>query len=141
MPTAANIGRWKAELGSTGSPVTYTAIEETFEVSGVGATNDLVDVTNFDSATGTREFIGGLADGQEITVRANYVPAATQQAAMVSAVAAKVNRKFRVRYVGVSPAKSWTFEVAPLSWVLEPSVDDKNVIAFTAKISGAITAA
>jgi predicted secreted protein len=141
MTTAANIGRWKAYLGSTGSPVSYTAIEEVFEISGVGQTNDLVDVTNFDSATGTREFIGGLADGQEITVRANYYPTATQQAAMVTAVGAKVNRAFRVSYVGVSPAKTWTFQVAPLSWVLEPSVDDKNVIAFTAKISGAITAA
>ncbi len=141
MPTAANISRWKAELGSTGSPVVYTAIEEVFEISGLGAQNDLVDVTNFDSATGTKEFIGGLAEGQEITIRANYIPAGTQQIAMMAAVEAKTNRKFRVRYVGVSPAKSFTFDVAPISYVVEPSVDNKNVIAFVVKVSGSIVRA
>lgn len=139
--TAATIGKWKAYLGS-GSPITYTnAIEETFEISGVGQTNDLLDVTNFDSPSGTKEYIGGLADGQEVTIRANFVPGATYQAAMVSAVGAKTNIQFRVSYVGVSPAKTWTFTATPISWVLEPSVDNKNVIAFVVKISGAIVAA
>jgi len=141
MATAANISRWKAYLGSTGSPVTYTAIEEVFEVSGLGAVNDLVDVTNFDSPTGTKEFIGGLADGQEVTVRANFLPAGTQQIAMMAVVDAKVNRQFRVSYVGVSPAKTFTFAVAPISYVIEPSVDNKNVIMFAVKISGTITRA
>jgi len=139
--TAANIGRWKAELGSTGSPVTYTAIEEVFEISGLGAQNDLEDVTNFDSPTGTKEYIGGLADGQEITIRANYLPSGTQQAAMMSACEAKVNRKFRVRYTGVSPAKSFTFDVAPISYAIEPAVANKNVIAFVVKVSGSIVRA
>lgn len=139
--TAANIGRWKALLGSTGSPVTYTAIEEVFNVSGLGQVNDLVDVTNFDSPTGTREFIGGLADGQEITIEANYVPAGTQQAAMVAAVVAKSNRQFRISYVGVSPNKTWTFACTPISYEYGPSVDDKNTITFVVKVSGSITAA
>lgn len=139
--TSATIGKWKAYLGSTGSPLTYTAIEEVFEISGVGQTNDLLDVTNFDSPSGTKEYIGGLADGQEVSIRANYYSTATQQAAMVTAVAAKTNRQFRVSYVGVSPAKTWTFTATPISWALEPSVDNKNVIAFTVKISGSITIA
>jgi hypothetical protein len=91
--------------------------------------------------TAAKEFIGGLAEGQEITVRANYLPAGTQQAAMMAAVEAKVNRKFRVRYVGVSPAKTFTFDVAPLSYVVEPSVDNKNVVTFVVKVSGSITRA
>ena len=139
MATAANISRWKAYLGSAGSPVTYTAIEEVFNISGLGATNDLVDVTSFDSPTGTKEFIGGLADGQEVTVEANYISSATQQLAMVSAVVAKVNRQFRVSYVGVSPAKTYTFACAPISYEVVPSVDNKNVIRFVVKISGAIS--
>lgn len=141
MTTAANIGRWKAYLGSTGSPLTYTAIEEVFEVTGLGQTNDLVDVTSFDSPEGTKEYIGGLADGQEITINCNYLPAGTQQAAMITAVETKVNRHFRVSYVGVSPAKTFTFDVAPLSWVVGPSVENKNTLSFTVKISGSITRA
>lgn len=139
--TAANIGRWKAELGSTGSPTTYTAIEEVFEISGLGAQNDLLEVTNFDSPTLTKEFIGGNAEGQEITIRANYLPAGTQQIAMMAAVEAKTNRLFRCRYVGVSPAKTFTFTMTPISYVVEPSVGDKNVIAFVVKVSGSITRA
>jgi hypothetical protein len=137
--TAATISRWKAYLGSTGSPVTYTAIEEVFNIAGLGQTNDLLDVTNFDSPTGTKEYIGGNADGQEVTIEANYIHNATQQLAMVSAVVAKTNRQFRVSYVGVSPAKTYTFTCTPLSYDIVPSVDNKNVIRFVVKISGALS--
>lgn len=137
--TAATIGNWTIAIG-TGSPLSYSGtIEEPFEISGLGQQNDLVDVTSFDSSS--KEYIGGLADGQEITVRCNYVPGATNQGAWVSAAAAKTNRSFRVSYVGMSPAKTWTFTGTPISWVLEPSVDNKNVIAFVVKISGAIQVA
>lgn len=141
MATAANIGQWKAYLGTTTSPVTYNAIEEVAEVTGLGQQNDLVEVTNYDSSAGTKEYIPGLADGREITIRANYIPAATQQTAMISAIETKANRKFRVSYVGVSPAKTFTFDVAPISWMLEPSVSSQNQIVFTVKTSGAITRA
>ncbi len=137
--TAATIGKWKAYLGSTGSPVTYNAIEEVFGISGLGQKNDLQDVTNFDSPAGTKEFIGGNAEGQEVTIEANYISSATQQLAMIAAVAAKSNRQFRVSYVGVSPAKTYTFTCTPISWEVVPSVDNKNTIRFVVKISGAIS--
>lgn len=139
--TAANIGRWKAYLGSTGSPVTYTAVEEAFEVTGVGVTKTQEDVTNFDSPTGTREFISALADGDEVTIRCNYLPAGTQQAAWMTMIDAGTNRLFRVSYVGVSPAKTFSFTGSPVTWRIVPAVDTKNVIEFVVKISGSITRA
>lgn len=137
--TAATIGKWKAYLGSTGSPVTYTAIEEVYTISGVGQKNDLLDVTNFDSPAGTKEFVGGLADGQEVSIEANYISTATQQLAMITAIGVKTNRFFRVSYVGVSPAKTYSFTGTPISWEITPSVDNKNTIKFSVKISGAIS--
>lgn len=139
--TAANIGRWKAYLGSTGSPTTYTAVEECFEVTGLGVTKTQEDVTNFDSPVGTREFISALADGDEVTIRCNYLPAGTEQATWMSMIDAGTNRLFRVSYVGVSPAKTFSFTASPVTWRVVPSVDTKNVIEFVVKISGSITRA
>lgn len=141
MTTNANISKFKIKLGSTASPSVYTAIEEVFSISGLGKTNSLEDVTNFDSPEGTMEYIAGLADGAEITIQANYSPAGTQQIAMVSAVNTGTNRQFQLAYTGVSPEKTWTFEGVPLSWQIVPSPSNKNTIQFTVKVSGDITAA
>lgn len=136
--TSATTSNWQFELASTASPEVWAAIEEVFSVSGLGQTNEQIDVTSFDSA-GSREFIGGLADGQEMTVEANYYPTAAQQANLKAAVEAKTNRNFRLRFTGSSPEDVFTFTGSPLSWVIGPSSEDKNTITFTVKISGAIT--
>lgn len=123
------------------SPAVFTAIPEVFSISGVGQTNALVDVTNFDSA-GSREYVGGLADGQEITIECNYVPEHAnfaQQSGMISDVTGKVTRGFQLLATGSSPNVLFEFSAAVLSYAVGPSIDDKNTITFTAKISGAIT--
>lgn len=139
MATQANISRWKFYLGGTASPLVYTAVEEVFSISGLGKTNNLIDVTNFDSPEGTMEYIAGLADGQEIAVECNYIPGATQQQAMIDAVNAATNREFRVSYIGSSPIEQFTFSGVPLSWVVVPSATERNTIQFTVKISGDIS--
>jgi hypothetical protein len=136
--TQANIGYFKFRLGSGGSPETFADIEEAFSISGVGKTREQQDATNFDSA-GNREYIPGLADGNDITVECNYIPSATQQAAMIAAVEAGTNMNFQVACTGVSPEETWTFAASPLSWVINPSVDGRNTISFMVKISGDIT--
>lgn len=136
--TQATMSGWKAYLGA-GSPLSYTAIEECFEITGLGQQNAQIDATSFDSPDGTNEYIAGRSDGQEVTIRCNYIPGATNQGDWVSAVGAKVNRSFRVSYVSVSPAKTFTFTGTPISWNVVPSVSDRNVIEFVVKISGAIT--
>src|SRR5690242_7145989 len=98
--TEANIGRWKAYLGSTGSPVTYTAVEEAFEITGLGVTKTQEDVTNFDWPTLTREYIASLADGDEVTIRCNST-FGTQQELWKTMIDTGVNRLFRVSYLGV----------------------------------------
>lgn len=141
MPTAANISRWKFRLGSTASPPQFNPIEEAFSISGLGKTNQLVDVTSFDSPEGTMEYIAGLADGQEITIECNRIPnesPPTEQQNMIAAVDAQENRAFQIAYIGVSPEETFDFQGVPLSWVLAPSTTDKNTISFTVKISGEI---
>jgi N-methylhydantoinase B/oxoprolinase/acetone carboxylase alpha subunit len=129
--TAATTSNWQIYVGTAASPQVLTAIEEVFSISGLGQTNSLIDVTNFDSAAGTMEYIAGLADGSEFTVEANYVPGATQQLAVVAAVVAQDTRLCRVDYTGSSPNKSWSFSAVCLGEEIAPSVDDRNTLTFS----------
>jgi hypothetical protein len=139
--TAANISRWKFRLGSTASPPDFSPIEEAFSISGLGKTNQLIDVTNFDSPVGTMEYIAGLADGAEITIECNRIPnesPPTVQQELIAAVDAQESRAFQVAYIGVSPEETFDFEGVCLSWTVAPATTDKNTISFTVKISGDI---
>ena len=106
-------------------------------MSGMGKTNPLIEATSFDS-TG-REYIAGLADGTEITLECNYLPADTEQQGLISDVDSGLNRNFEVDVTDGTTPKTYAFTVTCLSWVLNPTYDDVNTISFTLKISGAIT--
>ena len=138
MTTQANISNFKFYLGTTASPQVLAAMEEVISVSGVGKTNNLVDVTNFDSAAGTREFIAGLADGEEFTVECNYLPKATVQINAMSSVDSGLNKKAKLSYLGNSPIKNWAFDVVCMGYTVAPSATEQNRLTLTYKISGAI---
>ena len=133
----AFVGNIYFERGDGGSPESFDRVCSVMSLSGLGETNDLVDVTTFCS-TGNREYISGLADGQEITVEANYETDSAELASMIADVKAKTNKNYRVVVESGSPTQVLSFAGTPLSWVLNPSVDDKNTISFTIKISGEI---
>jgi hypothetical protein len=137
--TAATISRWKFYLQNNASPQVLVALEEVFNVSRIGKTNSLVDVTNFDSPVGTREYIAGLADGDEFTVECNYYPSATNQGMAMTAVDAGATRNMRLNYTGTSPEKKWSASVVCLSYGVVPSATERNTISFTFKISGDVS--
>ena len=129
------------ERGGDGSPLSYTRICSVFSISGLGETNALVETTDFCSG-GNREYIGGLADGTEITIEANYDATDSNIVTLINDAKAKTIHDYRIQVEdGGSPQTNFTFEAIPLSWTLNPSVDDRNTISFTLKISGAITIA
>lgn len=115
----------------------FNTIGEVLSMSGLGKTNPLVEVTSFDSSA--REYIAGLADGTEITLECNYLPADTQQQGLIADVDSGTVRNMQVAITDGTTPKQFDFAVTPLSWVINPSFDDKNTITFTLKISGAIT--
>ena len=139
MTTSATISGFLFKLGQANSPETFTTVEEVFSISGFGVLNNLVNVTNFDSPSGTMEYISGLSDGQEITVEANYVASATQQTALRTAVAGQQTRNFQIVNDTPSPDDTWAFAGVCLGWNIVPSPEDKNTIQYTIKITGAIT--
>lgn len=138
MATQASIGTHTVLRGDGGSPEVFTSIGEVRSLSGLGQTNELIEVTNFDSG-GNREFIPGLADGQEITVEVNYIQTDAQQQALINDVKNKTNRNIRVTVNDGTNTDTFDFTVTPLGWVINPGLDDATTATFTLKISGDIT--
>ena len=98
----------------------------------------MVDVTNFDTAAGSKEFIAGLAEGTEFTVECNFIAGASSHQAAVRADKGNT-RNFELTYTGSSPNMIWTGECVNQGWVMDPNLTEQNKITFTFKVSGAIT--
>lgn len=133
----AFVGKHYFERGDGGSPEAFNRICAAYSISGFGQTNELVDVTTFCS-NGRREYISGITEGQEITIEANYDTSDADLQTLMDDVGAKVNHNYRIVIEDGSPQTVYSFEAAPLSYALNPSVDDRNTISFTFKISGDI---
>jgi hypothetical protein len=116
---------------------TYAVVPEVNSFDGLGKTNPLVDVTSFDS-TG-REYIAGLADGKEITMECNYVPANVVQNALETIVNSGTNGYLEITITDGTTTDVFTFQMVPLEWMIGPSFEDKNTRNFVFKITGAIT--
>ena len=140
MATNAFVSGITVSRGTTDSPASFNAITEAFALSGLGQTNELIDATHFGSG-GTREYIGGLADGQEVTIECNYIANDASQESFVTAVKNKETHQFQVTVTDSSPNVTYTFAGVCLGWVINPAVDDRNTISYTVKISGDITVA
>ncbi len=106
----------------------------------LGKTNPLVDVTDFDSTA--KEYIGGLADGNEISATFHYDAASatnTQLAQLRTAVDNKTNVNLQVVVTDGTNTDTYEFAVVPLSWTLGGGPEDVATLEFSLKISGAIT--
>lgn len=132
MPTLATIAGFQLALGSGASPQVYNTIEEVTSVGGLGTVGEDLDVTNFDSADGQREFIAGLSEGNEVTVECNDVSGA-QQAALIAAIG--TNRHFRARWTKISPNRTVIFIASVKGYEYVPSTSEQNKLNFTLKIS------
>ncbi len=137
MSNDAFVGGLTFRIGAAGSPTSFTDVCPVISVSGVGKTNELVDTTTFCSG-GVREYVGGLADGTEVTIDANYETNNTELDDMITAVENKQTRDIQLYMSDGTNGKTYTFRAAFLGWTVNPSIDDRNTITYTAKISGDI---
>lgn len=137
MATSAYFSGVTLSLGNGATPTeVFTALEEVTEISGLGETTELIEVTHF-ASNGSKEYIAGLADGKEFSVTCNHVIDATQQ------VAAKTRKgdtgNIRIVCNNGTATETYNFAAVYMGWELAPSNSDKNAISFTFKISGGIT--
>lgn len=130
-------GRWFLEQGLGGSPEQYVRVCEVTGIGGLGETNELIDVTTTCSG-GTREYIGGLADGSEITVDANLIVDSEARERFISDVKDKATRSYRVVIEDVAEATILTvwFRGAAIGYEFAFNLEEQNAISFTLKVSG-----
>lgn len=143
MTTKAFVGRIFFARGDGGSPESFVRVCQVNDISGVGVKKDQVDVTNFCS-DGSKEYIAGLADGQELTAKLNFETGTTGVIidTMEDDVDTGTNKRYQLQCEGTTKGvvdKIYEFDATPLSWVIGPSVAKQNTIDFGFKISGKIT--
>jgi len=129
------------KIGDGAGTEVFSNLEKVTDVSGLGVTNSLIDVTSFDS-NGSMEYIPGLADGETISVECNQVLDATVQLALIADVVGGTQSR-NIEIVATDGVNTTTYSMAvvPLSYTANPSISDKNTLSFSLKISGAIMAA
>ena len=114
----------------------FTAVPKVISMGGLGAANSQIDATTWDSTA--KEFISGLAEGQEVTIEANRVLSDVTQEALIADVVAKLNRNFELAMTDGTSTETLSFTLAMLSWNINPANEDKHTLTVTGKISGAI---
>jgi hypothetical protein len=135
--TSAFINGLTVKRGDGATSEVFTTIPELASISNFGKTNSLVDVTNFDSTA--REYIAGLSDGTEIDMEYNFLPGDATQQALITDVDNQTTRNLQIVITDGTTTKTYDFAVVCMSWALAPSFDDKNMLTFGLKITGAIT--
>ena len=75
---------------------TFADIPEAKDITFASPRTDEIDVTNQDSASGTKEFIAGDNDFGTVTFSCNYIPANARHVAILSDQVAGTKRQWRV---------------------------------------------
>ena len=126
----------KIAIGDGASPEVFTTITEAFQIPAVGGTKGQIDFSNHDSLNFKEFQMEDLAEGLELAVKCNMIPANASQELVVAAwVAASVNN-WRVTLRG---GKTRIFPGVVLHVDDDPSeLDGRTVFNFTLKIAGDI---
>lgn len=143
MTTNAFLSNITIELNTSAasvSPETFVTVPEVNDFPGFGESTPLEDVTHFQSTS--REYIGGLADGDEFTMSCNRVHNSPNYQDTLIGLKG-LTRKMRVTETNtsVSPNTStvFTFDVVILGWSLAPGVGGKQGINFNFKVTGGVS--
>lgn len=142
MPTLAKLGYGSLlKKGNGASPEVFNTIAEVMEVSGFGAERALIEVTNFDSANSFREYIAGMKDGVQFTIKATFLPNTTSQdfsTGLGGDFEAGTAKNFKLIMTGT--LGTFTFAALVLGWKPDTISPTGAITAtFTFKVTGSIS--
>ncbi len=124
------------QLGSGASPQVYTTIAEVLRCGPIGSTNPEVDVTNLDSTA--KEYIAGLADGNNVEFDVNYIAGNTQQDSLRTSQASGSTVNLRMVWQ-TSPNTNAQFDLVLLGFQMgETSAEAQVSATISGRISGSI---
>jgi hypothetical protein len=136
MTTTADIGDGAQFAIGTGSgPIVYTDVAEVVSIEPMEETREVVDATHLGSG-GRREYIGGLRDGGEVSIEANFTAAGFT--AMKAAYAANAPGPYRIAQGAAGAAPKTEFVGLVTSLKQGTIAPDETVMAnMTIKLTGA----
>lgn len=146
MATGATIGYGSLlQRGDELSPQTFTTIAEVKSIGEFGSERELLDVANFDSENGFREYILGLKDGVELTGTANFLPNNATQNSTTGIIDGHNDgdaKDFRLKLRDpntFSAVGTFNFSGLIRSWRVPIDVATVKELNFSIKITGPIT--
>jgi predicted secreted protein len=120
---------------ATGGGTSYTNLADVTSIDVLDVKADTIDVTAHDSASGWREFIGGLKDAGELSMDINYDPAA--HGTIFSNIGSDaVSHKITLPDAGAAVV---TFDGIITGMKAQAPYDDKLSATVTVKVTGAPT--
>ena len=126
------------KIGDGAGSETFTTVAESMTIKGLSLTRATVDVTSHDSTGGFREYIGGLADGGEVSFDINYIPSNSTHNNTTGALSKLVNNT-RTNFKLVFPdsgTTTWSFGGFVSKFEPEEAIDRQIKASITIKVSG-----
>lgn len=120
------------------------ALTKLAEVTSVGFPNEQVvevEVTHYESANRTREFIPGLNDAGEITLELNWIPGSATDELIQTAKGDGKVRTMRIATPADDDAQMYTFPGFVRGYERTAPMDDKMTATVTIRVAGAVTQA
>lgn len=105
----------------------------------LGQTNELIEVSDYDSVEAKEYIAAFLGDGNEVDIEFNYDISDTQQQGVLADIKDKLNRNYEMIVTNGTDTISSAFTLVPLGWNRTPSFTEQHKLSARFKISGAIT--
>lgn len=125
------------KIESDTSPGTFTTIPETHKIQAPNIKFDLLEDSSHDSVT-FKEYIPGLADGENIVASFWFVPTNTVHIQLRTNAYARTKKNFQI----IFPGGGTGAQMAPSAYIvgLQPTADSNTVLGsqVTAKCTGNI---
>lgn len=130
-------------LHDGGAPGSLVQIADIMGVVPPSPTVETIDTTTHGSSGGVREFIAGLIDAGEGSVRINWVPGSASDVLLSAAILSRQVRSFKINVPAEGTAtRDFTGNCVVTGYEKDDVViDDKMTAVLTIKASGLITEA
>jgi len=111
-----------------------TTVNEVTSIGDLDTSADDIEVTDYQSTDGYKEYIQGLKDGGELEIEGNFYPSDTGQSNLISDFNAGTTREVIITLPG--SIGTWTFDAYVKGFATQVPLDGKVGFSATLKITG-----
>lgn len=125
---------FKIESGTSAG--SFVTIPECIKIKAPNVKFDLKDVTSHDSAGGFREYLPGLADGDNATAELNFVPTNAIHTQIRTDAYAKTRRNFHIVFAGAGTGGEIDFGAYIVDYPAQADAGEVLKNTMTTKVTG-----